>query len=905
MNPSRKTYLLIIIIMSAAQIGFATHNRAGEITYKQTGPLTIRATITTYTKASSTSADRDSLELFWGDNTSNLVPRSNGEGEIIPGEDIKVNYYTFDHTYPGRATYTLSFVDPNRVNNIQNVNFPNSVDVRFYVETTFTFTSSQFQGYNNSVILLQPPIDFACIGEKFIHNPNAYDPDGDSLSYELIVPLESKGVEVPKYEFPNMAFEPGPDNQISLDPISGDFIWDSPKSPGEYNIAIKINEFRNGILLNSVVRDMQIFVDICTSSPPVIEVIEEICVVAGTRIEIPVKVTDPDNDQLVRLSATGGPFLVEYSKADLTGRFDFTLQPLVEKLIWETKCEHISDIYYQVVFRAQDNSRGTSGLSVLKTLRIKIVGPPPENLTGESINNNIRLEWDYDYKCKETENDYFIGFSVWRKINTNPFVIDSCQEGLDNRSYEIINFLTLENDGIHYTHLDNQNLEKGKIYCYRVLANFAKRTPSGNPYNIIESLASNEICLQLSQDVPLITNVSIRNTSKENGSIQLKWIKPIPDDLDTLQNPGPYTYVLKRSTNILNYFDVPGASFTTNNFSDAVISSFVDTLLDTESQQYFYLVEFYSNNLLYGNAPPASSMFLSLRSSDNQNILDWNEHVSWENYIYRVYRKEGLNYTLLSTDNQSNYVDYEVYNDSTYCYKIESEGTYGLNSTPSPLLNFSQEICGSPLDSVGPCSPVLSVENPCQQLLEGIDIKKFFNTLSWSSILNACINSSDLSSYNIYYSNDINSEFQLIGQRNDSPIINFIHSPNEGISGCYAITSVDSIGNEGPLSNIVCVDNCPIYKLPNTFTPNSDGSNDLFIPIENRFVHSIELKVFNRWGNQVYSTTDPQINWNGKDLANSDVDDGVYYYTCIVFEQNIEGQISQADLLHGHIQIFR
>ena len=40
---------------------FATHNRAGEIHVEQIGPLTLRVTIITWTKASSTNADRDTL----------------------------------------------------------------------------------------------------------------------------------------------------------------------------------------------------------------------------------------------------------------------------------------------------------------------------------------------------------------------------------------------------------------------------------------------------------------------------------------------------------------------------------------------------------------------------------------------------------------------------------------------------------------------------------------------------------------------------------------------------------------------------------------------------------------------------------------------------------------------------
>jgi len=431
---------------------FATHNRAGEITYVQTGPLTIRATITTFTKASSASADRDSLLLLWGDGTETLIPRANGTGELITGEDIKINYYIADHTYPGRATYKMSFNDPNRVSNIQNVNFPNSVDIQFYVETTITFVNTQVLGLNNSVQLLQAPIDYACVGQRFIHNPNAYDADGDSLSFELIIPLETEGESVPKYEFPDQ-IQPGTDNSISLDPITGEFIWETPQSPGEYNIAIRVNEYRRGFLLSSVIRDMQIFVDICDNRPPEIESIEEICVIAGERIEIPIQINDPDAGQQVKTSATGGPFLLDYSPAVITASDDFQDAPYTVSFIWETKCEHILATPYQVVIKAQDNGRmGGNGLTNLKTIRIKVVGPPPEDVMSEVFVEDqcIKVSWALPYQCEETINDYFIGFSVWRKVDSAPFPIDSCTQGLENSPYVKIKFKTNENDGERY-----------------------------------------------------------------------------------------------------------------------------------------------------------------------------------------------------------------------------------------------------------------------------------------------------------------------------------------------------------------------------------------------------------------------------------------------------------------------
>ena len=225
------------LIFSLTSDVYGTHNRAGEITYEQIGELTIRVTITTYTKTSSLQADRDTLDIFWGDGTSSKLGRVNGFGDVLPN-DIKRNFYVGEHTYPGRATYHISTTDPNRIAGILNVNAPNSIKIPFHIETTFTFLNSQFQGPNNSAILLQPPIDFACVGQRYIHNPNAFDPDGDSLSYELIVPLEDVNQPVPNYRFPDQIMA-GSNNILTLDERTGDLVWNAPQRVGEYNGKIR------------------------------------------------------------------------------------------------------------------------------------------------------------------------------------------------------------------------------------------------------------------------------------------------------------------------------------------------------------------------------------------------------------------------------------------------------------------------------------------------------------------------------------------------------------------------------------------------------------------------------------------------------------------------------------------
>ena len=45
------------------------------------------------------------------------------------------------------------------------------------------------------------------------------------------------------------------------------------------------------------------------------------------------------------------------------------------------------------------------------------------------------------------------------------------------------------------------------------------------------------------------------------------------------------------------------------------------------------------------------------------------------------------------------------------------------------------------------------------------------------------------------------------------------------------------------------------------------------------------MTIYNRWGNIVYETQDPNINWDGKDWKNgTKCSDGVYFYICKVYE---------------------
>jgi gliding motility-associated-like protein len=886
----------------------ATHNRAGEIHVEQIGPLTVRATLVTWTKTSSPII-RDTMTICWGDGTCEKIVRV--VNTTLPN-DIRYSKYVAIHTYPGAAMYKLSVTDQNRNAGVINVNPPVSENVPFHVETIYTFQNPQFGASNTTPFLLQPPVDNACVGKPFKHNPNAYDPDGDSISYHLIVPFQGVNSLVPNYSFPSQ-IGPGINNTLSLDPISGDLVWNSPQIAGEYNIAMIIVSWRGGVAIDTTVRDMQIEVTNCQNNPPQIAPIADICVVAGQTVGFNVIATDPDSLNLVQLSALGGPFNTPFSPASFTVTAGWQVPPLVGRFEWTTDCEHISSQPYSVVFKAVDTLRPSQPPLVdLEAVSIKVVGPAPEDMQASAGQGIVELSWAKPYACEVTDNNYFYGFSVWRREGSNPFEPDTCAPGLAGRGYTELIFVTRDMLNGRYYFKDS-NVQRGRTYCYRVLAKFARTTGGGFPYNIVESLPSKEVCVQLPRDLPLITKASVESTSTATGSVQVCWTKPIARDLDTLQNAGPYRYQLLRADGLSGgtLAPVAGASFVAQTFSSPVDTCFLDTGLTTATQPYHYAVELYveMGSQPFGTSNEASTVFLNIASSDNTNTLTWQEAVPWGNYRYEIYRKTGTSgaFELIGSTFARTYADVGLQNGQLYCYRIQSVGTYGVASIAEPILNWSQETCGTPLDTMPPCAPELTITNRCTS---GEELTPpdppYENQLNWTNPNQACPRTDDVLRYLVWYTPAENQPLGLLATIEGADNTEFLHQLPDGLVGCYAISAVDSGGNEGPRSRLVCSDNCPEYQLPNVFTPNGDSQNDLFEPFAGwRFVERVDFTVYNQWGNAIFTTTDPAIRWNGTTQDGAALADGTYYYTCTVFEQRVGGIVARPTQLRGWIELIR
>lgn len=847
------------------QTAFATHNLAGDITYRHIGGLTYEFTVTIFADGGSPAISRRDIEIDWGDNTgidSLTVVEETDVG--TNGEIILKRVWRGTHTFAGGAfTYTIRVIDPNR--NAGVVNMDNSVNVPFTIQSTLT-VSPFAGGSNNSVQLRNNPLDDACIGARYVYNPGAFDPDGDSLAYRIAPSRGAAGAVAPNYTFPAAS------TSISVDPVTGDLIWENPTTIGLHNVAIQILEYRNGGIIGSVLRDIQIdVIPGCNNNPPNIFADQLVCVDAGSTLNTTINATDPDVNDDVTLTATG-----EVLELPILNRTNFNSgvvgNPTNASFIWNTLCEDVRLQPYQLSIKAEDNAsiRGSINLVNFRTVNIRVVSPAPKNAMAMPTAKTITLTWT------NTDCQNAAGYYIYRRLDSSGFTPTQCVTGVpDGIGYTKIAEV---NDVTTTTFIDDDNgdgLVPGQKYCYLI----TKFYTDGD-----ESYASNEVCAEVEKIVPIITKASIVSTDGSTGTIDLAWSPP---QFDNMAFPPPYRYDVFEIVD-----DVETVIGSTNSISD---TTFTVNNRNTIDNPYTYKVTLFSlgnGETEVGKSAKASSIFLRITPTDNLLRLNWEVNVPWNNTLYTVYRRlpGSSTFNLLGSTSNRFYNDSNLVNGSEYCYYIESSGSYNLIGVTNPLLNLSQEACERPVDNVPPCTPNFVIDSDCD---------RGNLTISWPNLNNTCGN--DISGYAVYKASSQDGPLTLIESKM-SPDDTVYTANGDSIAGCYVISAIDSSGNESLSNRKRCIEFCPIYELPNVFTPNGDGINDFFVPIAPfRYVDSIEMVIYNRWGEMVFETTDPSIKWNGQhedikvDAISSSLSErgeqlsgGGYYYVCKIFETSLQ-----------------
>jgi gliding motility-associated-like protein len=916
----RRLILLFFICLIFPTVVFATHNVAGEITYRavtdsaHTDCHTYDITITTYTDMTS-QADRCILNLNFGDGTSQFVYRNSCDpyhntdylcilpvcGGIPLGgaiaasgtyPNIKRNTYAARHTYPGAFTYIISMTDPNRITGICNI--LNSVNVQFYLQSVLVI--NDILGCNgSSPQMTNLPLDHACEGKCFYHNPGAYDPDGDSLHFALSPCLDT--TQRPLAGWSTLPLTPG--GNLNIDPLSGLMTWCSPPNICIYNIAIRIEKWRNKFghhyFMGYVIRDMEIITAFCNNQNPILASVKDTCILAGTDLKFTVTGTDPNPKSSLNLSGAGDVFNVAPPVAIFPGTGPgFVSGPVTSAFNWNTTCDHVRLQAHQAIFRLENNGvGGYTHLLEYKTVYITVIAPEPEHLVASPLGLNMQLHWNPE-NCNPVANG-FVHYEIYRNAGCDSRVPDPCTTGvpanwgytkIGNTQNGLINDTTfLDNNG-------GQGLIPGVTYSYRVVALFSDGAMSKPSQNS---------CGGLRRDLPVITNVDVDSTSTSSGVILVKWKNALrstasfPGGIDTLSFPGPYQLKIYKSSGFGLARPILLQTFVSS-FLYNLDSTFADVSspFDTQDSTWLYRIEFYAGSpaILLGSTQRASSIFLRLTPSDKKLTLTWQEAAPWTNFTYSIFKETApFVWAQIGTSSVASFVDSNLINRHVYCYSITAFGSYFNALLPDTLSNRSQRTCAAPKDLSPPCAPVLLLSTDCEN---------FQNTLVWTDPNHLCAD--DVVTYNIWYTPIGAEPMQIVTSVSVSNDTNYIFKDLPSVAGCYAISALDTFSNQSVHSNIVCADNCPYYVLPNIFTPNGDQINDLFAAMPYRYIQSVDMKIYDRWGMLLFETSDPHVNWNGKsNQSGEQCSDGVYFYVCLVNEIRLIGIVPRE--LRGFIQL--
>ncbi|MCI4667524.1 MAG: gliding motility-associated C-terminal domain-containing protein [Bacteroidia bacterium] len=943
-RPDLWKVLTCILFLGIPSFSLATHNLAGQITLERNdpnNPNSYTITLTTYSDPSEANVDRCSadIRIYSANNLSTIaelldVPRSNGPtapvnfpdcdvpntrlGEEVRGA-IKRNIYRVDYIFPGPGEYYLHYSDIARLSNVDNICSSN--EKAFTVVTRFLY--NPILGPNSSPEFLNEPIYDACAGKSWSHNPGGRDIDGDSLVYYLVPSEDFDDTQAfnpqtnprPRcYTFPDDVSVFPSNGPLVQDSLTGLITWEVPNQVGVYNISYVVEEYRNGLFLGFVQRDMAVFVNPCDNNPPVIETITDTCIFAGEILEFPFLAYDPDSTDSLYLRLNNGAlgnngpfsltppatidgFIIDPSIGQvrrINGLPDSTannnrtpVDTIKGTVTWQTSCDMIRSQIYQVDFFANDNfeySDDDNNLTTLtdnKTVQIRVVPPPPEELTVEKGPRSISLSW-LPTGCT----DLVLGYFIYRKIDGNEFDQDTvcCEVSPADAGFELIQI----NEGWdNITFIDSLNDVEGGYgdqICYAITAIYGDPIQPQVPK--LESCAESG-CVEIENSEIFMTNDSVTFTDGVNGRIFVAWSEP---DIDTLF-PRPYIYRLYRANN--NSFpaiEIAQLPFGTN--------SLEDDGLDTEVRNYNYRVEVFDATgqpiNLNVDKHIASSIFLTTQGGTMQDIfLEWTETVSWQNDLYYIYRSEnGGAFALVDSvagtgANIHSYRDTDLLTDIEYCYFIRSRGSHGVFGIKDPLFNDSQQTCDFAVDDDPPCNPDLSLSNQCSNELAELFLSK--------SDLDC---DADAAFVNIYYKLSPEAQFQQILQipyssfGRDTTFENLFPGQGDDLVGCFAVTVTDSSGNESEPSVESCVDFCPKLILTNVFTPNQDGTNDNWRPIEARDVRLVEVQIFDRWGRLMSRGNGSFDNmWDGISLSGNEAREGVYYYVLKYEELGISSNV--------------
>ena len=277
----------LALLLSVAE---AQDIRGGEITYQWLWGTTYSFDIVMYTQTN-IGASHDTVIFDYGDSEIDTL-----SGTSISYQSLTEWNYSAIHTFPGPGNYSTSLTDSFRIASIQNIGSSSSKTITLQLSLLIGSIDT-----NSSPVLLTKQPSIFSDGNFFYHSVNAFDPNGDSLSYTL----NTLSSDI-SYYLPAGA---------NIDPITGDFQMPFFNSP--HLVILEILEWRDGAIIGRLNREM-IFDSTATTSTETLASEESLIKLYPNPVQNMFTVESAANLDRVMLYSVQGELILEFEHIDRT-----------------------------------------------------------------------------------------------------------------------------------------------------------------------------------------------------------------------------------------------------------------------------------------------------------------------------------------------------------------------------------------------------------------------------------------------------------------------------------------------------------------------------------------------------------------------------------------------------------
>ena len=276
---------------------------------------------------------------------------------------VEVYHFTDTIDFLSNGYYMIKWTDCCRNGAIVNMANPLSESMSF-----LTYVNVDSASPNSSPTFLAPPVSYLPANTLWQYNPLPFDPDGDSLVWHLSVPL-SAGMSVPAlvmgYEYLSDTTYSNATGLFSIDSITGAVTWDA-KMVGNFVASFAVEEYRNGVLVGAMSRDMQFVVVPDTSNAmPVISNMQSlptnnlgypyIKISPGQNYQVHLLASDADINDVVSMSSFGESFGLTTAASTFGYSLTGNGNEIEGTFAWTPDVSQVRSNPYLVVFRISDN----------------------------------------------------------------------------------------------------------------------------------------------------------------------------------------------------------------------------------------------------------------------------------------------------------------------------------------------------------------------------------------------------------------------------------------------------------------------------------------------------------------------------------------------------------------------